>query len=103
MASNFVSSGTLAMSPSRKETLVSPVASTRARCLEHRRIDFYSHDRPTWSYLLGQQQGDIARATADVQHPHPACDPGLLKEPPGARIENLGLDLESPRFCRRTA
>jgi len=65
------------------------------RQLQGPRVPVHADHRPLGADQLGHQQGHITDATADVQDPHAAADPGLDQELLGDAAEDRCL-LDQP-------
>ncbi len=66
------------------------IRSPPRRCQSGRR-SVCSDDFAHGSDKVCRQEGDIAGAAADVEHPHPGDDPGGAKEPSCDRIDKMRL------------
>jgi hypothetical protein len=87
------------MSPGWKVTVVRPTAWTLERAsLEDLGIHVHADDLALGADQVGQEQGDVTGAAADVEHLHPRRDARCGQELAGERAVELVLEDEPSRL-----
>ncbi|MBP2068672.1 hypothetical protein J2Z30_009754 [Streptomyces iranensis] len=90
-------------SASRYDTLVRPASVAGAGRLQDGRVHVDADHRAVRPDRLGEQHAHVARAAADVQHPHTRGDPSQAEQVRAVRSEDTRLKLEPLGLGGRTA